>query len=371
VELGARLALPRASALEALVAEPRSLRGLLGDESRRGRSDRVPAFEVDPLLFWKLRPGLDEVLWAGTLVSTNSLGFRYPREVGPKPEGGLRVLCLGDSVTFGYQVPLVRRDAPGDYDRSALPYPALLEKRLERRFPGRSVEVMPLAVPGYSSHQGRAWLRRDLAGLEADAVVVAFGWNDADLRGATDRVAMPGGWLHLLSRHVVLRSQALLHASSVLRRPVPRAAPPTRAVPRVPQDHFVANHRAMARLAARHGVPLLTLGPIYRDPVTAPETARRIAESRSALAAAMNGSGVAYIEVRELTEAGHPGNAGLFIEEVHPNAAGHARLAAAVEKGLADAGILEAPATAARDAAGEPSPEHRQPDRLTDRATGR
>jgi lysophospholipase L1-like esterase len=341
VEAGVRLALPPAPGLEALVAEPRVLRGLLGDEAKRERQDRVRAFEADPLLFWRLRPGLDEVIWASTLVSTNSQGYRYPRDVGVKPEGGLRVLCLGDSVTFGYQVPLVHRDRPEEYDRSARHYPALLETRLIGRFPGRSVEVIPLAVPGYSSHQGRVWLGRDLAALDADAVVVAFGWNDADLRPATDRIAMPGGWLHRLSRHVVLSSQVMIRAAAWLQpEPAPRTAAAANAVPRVPLPDFVDNHRAMARVAARAGVPLLVLGPIYRDAVTDPDTARRMAANRAALAAAMRGAGVAYLELPELTEAGHPGNAPLFIEEVHPSPAGHARLAAAVERGLADAGVL-------------------------------
>jgi len=344
VELGARLLLPHAPALEALVAEPRALRGLLGDEARRDRSDRVRAFEADPVLFWRLRPGLRDVIWASTLVSTNARGYRYPREVGAKPRGGVRVLCVGDSVTFGYQVPLVHRDRPDDYDRSARAYPALLEAWLRERLPGRSVEVLPLAAPGYTSHQGRAWLARDLPVLEADAVVVAFGWNDADLRPLTDRVAMPGGWLHRLSRRVVLSSQALIHAANWLRRPggVEVGAAPPEMVPRVPREEYVENHLAMAQIAAGAGVPLLAVGPIYRDPVTAPETARRMAEHRSALRAALRSSGVPYVEVPELTEAGHPGNAPLFLEEVHPSPAGHARLAAAVERGLADAGILRA-----------------------------
>jgi lysophospholipase L1-like esterase len=322
----------------------------------------VRAFEADPVLFWRLRPGLHEVIWASTLVSTNSRGYRYPREVGAKPAGGVRVLCLGDSVTFGYQVPLVHRDRPDDYDRGARAYPALLESRLSRRFLGRRVEVIPLAVPGYSSHQGRAWLGRDLQALEADAVVVLFGWNDADLRPVTDRVAMPDGWLHRLSRRVVLRSQALIHAANWLRRPAqgPGDVSSVSLVPRVPRDEFVDNHLQMARLAAGLGVPLLVVGPIYRDPVTESETARRMGANRAALKRAMRESRVPYLEVAELTEAAYPGNAGLFIEEVHPSPAGHERLAAAVERGLAEARILVSRLDPVAD-----------PELLTGRSTGR
>src|SRR5207244_4303724 len=72
-------------------------------------------------------------------------------------------------------------------------------------------EVLPLAVPGYSSHQGLAWLRRDLAGLRPDLVTLCYGWNDVDHRSAADREAMPMDALHVASRRLVVHSQALLH----------------------------------------------------------------------------------------------------------------------------------------------------------------
>src|SRR5438093_278244 len=77
-----------------------------------------------------------------------------------KPAGGFRIVCLGDSVTFGFRVPLVFPDKPTVYDPYAQPYPRLLEDRLRAANPGRWIEVIALAVPGYSSHQGRAWLQR-------------------------------------------------------------------------------------------------------------------------------------------------------------------------------------------------------------------
>ena len=108
-------------------------------------------------------------------------------------------------------------------------------------------------------------------------------------------------------------------------------------MPRVSTPDFVANHLEMARIAAAHGAAILVVGPVYRDAVTDPEAARRIAERRRALAAALAGAGVAYLEVPRLTEAGHPGNAPLFLEEVHPSTEGHALLAGAIGERLADA----------------------------------
>src|SRR5207244_2390109 len=81
-----------------------------------------------------------------------------------------------------------------------LPYPMLVERWLRAANPGRSIEVVPLATPGYSSHQGLAWLRRDIGWLQPDVVTVCFGWHDIDLRGASDAQTMPDGWLRVTAR---------------------------------------------------------------------------------------------------------------------------------------------------------------------------
>lgn len=54
-----------------------------------------------------------------TMITTNSLNMR-DREVGPKPAGERRILCLGDSFTFGLGV---------DFDDT---YPQKLEKELRQ-----------------------------------------------------------------------------------------------------------------------------------------------------------------------------------------------------------------------------------------------
>ena len=87
---------------------------------------------------------------------------------------------------------------PQDRDPSWLPYPARLEKRLRAANAGRTIEVIPLAVPGYSSHQGLAWMRRDLARYRPDVVTLLYGWNDVSLRGQADADAMKPERLCLL-----------------------------------------------------------------------------------------------------------------------------------------------------------------------------
>ena len=100
-------------------------------------------------------------------VRTNALGLREDREVVPvAPPGTFRVLCLGDSVTFGYGV-----------DRAAT-FPALLEDRLAGALPRQRVEVIDAGQPGHSSIQGGVFYVRVLAGFTADVVTLCYGHND-------------------------------------------------------------------------------------------------------------------------------------------------------------------------------------------------
>jgi lysophospholipase L1-like esterase len=89
-----------------------------------------------------------------TEVVTDSQGLRGP-EVGPKPAGGLRILAIGDSFTFGVGA---RQDET---------WPA----RLERRMP--NVQVLNAGAPGFGVPDEVAWFEAHGAGLQPDAVVVA------------------------------------------------------------------------------------------------------------------------------------------------------------------------------------------------------
>lgn len=301
---------------------------------------RQRIFEGDALLFWRLSPGLRDVVWDQTPVTTNAQGLRYDHDVAPKPPGAFRILCFGDSVTFGFRVPLVFLKRPQDRDPSWLPYPARLEKRLRAANPGRTVEVIPLAVPGYSSHQGLAWLRRDLGRYRPDVVTLLYGWNDVSLRPLSDPDSMNVDRLHVMARSIVSHSQALMYASRAATAPRFRGLHPFPHTERVPVEAFVANLLEMARLARAGGATPVLIGPVFRDPVEYPDEAQRMGAYRAALRDAARRERILYVEVPELTEAAWPGNEKLFLEHIHPNHAGHRVLAQALLAFLADNGLL-------------------------------
>jgi lysophospholipase L1-like esterase len=248
------------------------------------------------------------------------------------------VLCFGDSVTFGYRVPLVFVKRPEDANRDWVSYPVLLERRLRAANPGRTIEVIPLAVPGYSSHQGLAWARRDLARFEPDLVTACFGWNDISRRRLPDRQALRTDVWNVTGRRLLARSQALAYLwrfRQTRAEPAAAHSAPGTAPMRVGRAEHVENLLGIARLARDAGARVLLIGAVYRDPFAHPPEGDDIAAHRAALRAAAEGEDIPYLEVPELTERHHPENDALFGEHIHPNHRGHRLLADRVLQAIA------------------------------------
>jgi lysophospholipase L1-like esterase len=331
VELSVRAVSASLDPLEAFVAAPQRAQF---DDARA-----VRIFEFDPLLFWRLKPGLRDVIWEHTPVTTSADRLRYDRPLGRKPAGTFRILCAGDSVTFGFGVPQVALKRPEERHPDWQPYPARLEKALAAANPGRAIEVAPLAVPGYSTHQGLAWMRRDLRALAPDLVTVLYGWNDIGLRAQPDADAMrTDGW-SVFARGSLARSQALLRLWTALHARGGAVAS-VRGVPRVDRERYVANIRAMTEVVRASGAAVVVIGPVYRDRVEYPPEGDWIAERRAALRAALEPLGVPYLVVPELTEESWPANQPLFLEHIHPNHKGHRLLAERLAAFLAERHLL-------------------------------
>jgi lysophospholipase L1-like esterase len=285
-------------------------------------------FEGDPLLLWRLKSNLDHVYWDFTSVSTNAQGFRADYPIGAKPAGTFRIVCLGDSVTFGYRVPPVWPDKPKEYDPEWQPYPMLLERELRKANPNRHIEVFPMAVPGYTSHQGLAWLRHDIGYLQPDMVIASFGWNDASLSDVPDREAIDTRWWPVAIRWLIDHSQAFAHATRWLRSRNDASKAVVRTpVPRVSQKEYVDNFDAIVRLAKDNGAAVIVIGAPYRDSVTNPGEAQLMTQYRTWLKTEMQQSQTPYLEILELTEAAGSVNQGFFGELIHPNHMGHRLMA--------------------------------------------
>ena len=325
VELITRVAFPRVESLDLFVNTPQQ-------KMQVADPKQSAIFEGDPLLLWRLKPNLDQAYWDFTVVSTNAQSFRADYPIGTKPTGTFRIVCLGDSVTFGYRVPPVWPDKPKDYNPEWQPYPMLLEKELRKANPQRSIEVFPMAVPGYTSHQGLAWLRRDIEYLKPDVVIASFGWNDASASDVPDRDAIDTRWWPVAIRWLIDRSQAFAHATRWLRSRNEVKRTVSIPKPRVSQQEYIENFNAIVRLAKAHGAAVIVIGAPYRDSTTNPPESQLMKQYRVWLKSDMQQSQTPYLEILELTEAAGSVNEGFFGELIHPNHMGHRLMASELLK---------------------------------------
>lgn len=126
----------------------------------------------DPETVYRLAPGPHALG-----IHINAQGLRDVERPVEKPAGTRRALILGDSFTFG-----------------ATPFEEGFPRQLAARLPG--VDVINAGVPGWTTWQQAAWMRRDGLRYGPDVVVVAlFVGNDIEENLGQDGVRVEDGEL--------------------------------------------------------------------------------------------------------------------------------------------------------------------------------
>lgn len=165
-------------------------------ESTRYQLDKL----ADPDMYFKHRPLLTR-RYQGVEVATNAMGLRE-RPLGPKRPGELRILFLGDSVTFGWGVPVETA------------FPRRVESLLSESL-HRPVLTVNSGVGGYNTAQEWGFLRTRGDEVAPDAVVLLYvvndivpntppfdPWSQVSLRGKSVpdavRVLLGKSWLYRL-----------------------------------------------------------------------------------------------------------------------------------------------------------------------------
>lgn len=202
----------------------------------------------DAELIVRLRPNLHSNFKliradADAKVVINREGFRGA-EFEPVDPGALRVLVLGDSVTFGLHL---------NREHS---WPTRMQHQLAERARGRSIQVRNLSVPGYSTFQGRILFERHAVEGDFDphVVVFAFGFNDSYVC-AHDDLSMQrlyrkqyGTWLGEVGQ--------TMRKSRFLRMLLEPAVGELTQL-RVPPEQLRENLQAVATSAAEFGIDLV------------------------------------------------------------------------------------------------------------------
>jgi len=129
--------------------------------------ENIPQRQYDELLGWRGRPGLDCVLDQGYFeirIQQNSDGFRDIERTRDAAPGTTRILCCGDSFTWGWGV-----------EQEAI-YTSVLETMYDRE--GADIEVLNAGVGGYSTDHVLLYLRGEGLSYSPDVVIYQAGRND-------------------------------------------------------------------------------------------------------------------------------------------------------------------------------------------------
>jgi lysophospholipase L1-like esterase len=127
----------------------------------------------------------------------NGDGVRDYQHRVENPEGRLRIVCLGDSVTMGFRL---------EYDDS---YPAILETQLNEK--GMAAEVFNVALPGWSTRQQRIAYNAVVRKYKPDILILGLCLNDiAEMQNNT--LTEPSDLMRLMQRSNLMRG--LLQAES-------------------------------------------------------------------------------------------------------------------------------------------------------------
>ena len=114
-------------------------------------------YQFDFKLFWKFRPNNSD-------YDVNAAGFR-DKDYAAYQKKGFRIIAMGDSCTAGHSLPLEGT------------YCAQLEEKLNNDLLNGSYEVINAGVPGYTSFQGKRYLKKILK-YDPDFLIVFYGCND-------------------------------------------------------------------------------------------------------------------------------------------------------------------------------------------------
>jgi lysophospholipase L1-like esterase len=131
--------------------------------------NRPEFFLQDAIVGYRNQPDYDDYAQGFVHVQTNALGFRGKDVLTEKPPNVIRILGVGDSITWGVGV--------DDADT----FLRVLERRLNQPAQTNShvFEVINAGVIGYSLHQDLRMVETFGLPLRPDLVIVSLAMNDA------------------------------------------------------------------------------------------------------------------------------------------------------------------------------------------------
>lgn len=285
----------------------------------------------DPRLIHRLKPN-QQAFTQSSPVVINWYGLRNEMfSLRPRP-GTSRILCLGDSLTFGNGVALAET------------YPKQLEKMLNASGEG-PYEVINAGTPAYDTWQELIYLREYGLQLEPDLVIVGFYANDImpipaylARRGRVVTSEEQANELKPRANRAILwlkRSRLLLFSRARLTQLMNRISPPSDVSHKLALLHGTPNDladagwrqidnsfRELATLATAHRFEVLVVFFPIEDQVLAKYPSASYPKRAKEIAARYN---IPTLDLLPAFAREFTGFSSLFIEwDGHPNARAYA-----------------------------------------------
>ncbi|MEN6420394.1 MAG: GDSL-type esterase/lipase family protein [Smithella sp.] len=267
----------------------------------------------DALLMWFPQPH-----YTDEYIKINSHGFRDREYEIKKNKKVFRILCLGDSSTFGWDVRL--QDT----------YHDLLENRLNKESGsnGKKFEVINAGVPGYTSCQGLGLYKNKGIKYSPDIVTFYFGVNDPIKRFyLSDKQIMQNDIpvaVKLITNNFLLK----LHSYRLLRKFIVTITATGKSnggenVPRVSMEDFKENILELNKLCKENGALLLLISPPFYEGKVSIGDLQRAKDIVLYKKELENIAGAYNIPLIIITEMATSDNSEYFNDPAHPSPSGH------------------------------------------------
>jgi lysophospholipase L1-like esterase len=220
----------------------------------------LPFYQQDNVVFYHPKPGANVSFTfktpLGNIVNYkfNSSGFRSDEFEKQKPNGKIRIVCAGDSSTFGYLVNLPDT------------YPKQLEQMLNSNTKEKNAEVINAGVVGYSSFQGLKFFDTRIKDLKPDILSFSYGYNDSYVGGGLDSARKPEKTSTLYINKLLDNFELYKLIDKALQKIIgEKAFVPDPNSPRITQAEYRENLEYMAETCKKNGTKIIFL-PISVPP---------------------------------------------------------------------------------------------------------
>jgi len=274
--------------------------------------DQRLMYRTDDVREFLLKPNLVRDLSRMVPWSTNAAGMRDRAHAEAKPPGTFRIGLAGDSIAAGWGV--------DDHEGFEPRLEALWDER-SRAAGGPAVEVLNFAVPGHGP--GQRWSHFEAIGWTFHPDLVVYEATPAD-----------GGWDERRLRNNLARGvgfdapvyRDVLASAGV--RPGLRADSYRNLLRPLRWELLEGVYRRAAAECRARGVPAVwVLVPRVGKPIDPTEKRRLMDLARRAGFSAV-------VDVTTAYDGAEPSTLAVSANDFHPNADGHARIAAALDQAL-------------------------------------